>query len=747
MELYNFSKKNKHVKIVTRSVPEIIGKDFKLHDISIKSYGPDDELYNKYENLRKNIARGNTILEYPGSNEKQEFILVIRGFKKFTGYDKFDEDDVLNHDYKLYLSEQPENDTELYCMEKVNGKAGHISCINLLGQDFVFCGSKNVHIILRRDHLLEDIALYPDKESHSIAKDIAKLVTTMPSTFFDYLKENNWTANIEFISVKNEHIVDYKNKDDTYKFLCYTPNNTDLLTIDPIESLNHAKSIGIPMVDYKVIKYSKLGQYISELRDQENSEGIVAYMVNPNTRKTIGLIKLKSKWYVLIRAIREKIKKWNINQISKRIDDIREWLSLTDEETKYWKNEGVLFAKWIKNGIDLDLFDNSDILNHYATLWVKFTKEMKDNDFRVKISEKNLTNNPIIIFCSPCPGVGKSTLARALSYLLNGIWINQDECGGVAKKFHAEIKKNINRSNQLIIDKCLHAPKHRASFVNQFPNQDFVWISLILPDKKDILEIAKERIEKRGSNHKSLTSENPDLMKIVNMFLRMWKPVKTEEFKEIENFKEKRFCVGEIPITMTSYEQICEILKFLNTFENYNLNFSTEEIHQSLERSKKDEQNINKRKLYWKLSILDKNHIYWKNTIKHFLEESNHMEYEKNYQNLIYEKKGEPHVTMLFIKPERKENSYDEKEKEILNECLPLYNKYMTIFSTHVVFNEKCICLRVKKTFPTYNKYPHITLALSKDVKPYYANYMLENMEKEGAIEYVGRFPFRAIVN
>jgi len=55
--------------------------------------------------------------------------------------------------------------------------------------------------------------------------------------------------------------------------------------------------------------------------------------------------------------------------------------------------------------------------------------------------------------------------------------------------------------------------------------------------------------------------------------------------------------------------------------------------------------------------------------------------------------------------------------------------------------------MKVKKTFPTYNDIPHITLALVKGVEPYYANFMLENMEKEEVIEVEYSMKLKGIVD
>lgn len=732
MELFNFAKKHKNVKVVTRQIPNEILPNAKLHDISINSFCADDQIYNESPELREKIARGNAILQID-----KEFFLVIRGFKKFTGYEKYDEDEDSDFDYNLYLKEKPTANTLVYCMEKVNGKAGHISCFSYKDTDYIACGSKNVHMILRRNSIKSDLALYSNNKSHLIAKDIGMLVEKLPEKWFDYLKKNNLTGNIEFISAKNEHIVNYHNSEDTYAFLCYTPNSKENITINPVDSRENAKSFGLNVAQMHSINYSELDEYILNLRDQENSEGIVAYMVNPDTKETIGLVKLKSKWYVLIRAIREKIKRWNIDKIPKRIDEIREWLKLSDKEVEYWKKTGLLFAKYLYLRLEEKKIVDSNIFDKYATLWTNFSKDIQDPDELQKIENVKIINHPLIVFCSACQGLGKSTLARVVSYLLKGIWINQDECGGIAKKFHTKIHSSINLNTQVIVDKCLHTVKHRKSFVDQFPSQSMIFISLTNPDKDVLRKVAYQRIEKRGMNHKSFQSNNPDKEKIINMFINMHKPVTVEEFKEYEDF-ETRFHVYNLDVEGSILDNVQSTLKFLGK------DFSKEEVNAAIQKSLKDEKSINTNKKYWRASILDKDTSYWKETISWALGEYKHNDYEKNYKNHIYKRKNEPHVTMMYVKDDRDMN---EEEEKMLATLLPMYKTEVDIEVTHIVFNSKCICMRVKDTIPTINKIPHITLSLSKFVEPYYANYMLEHMEKEEALEVEYSVKLKSIVN
>ncbi|XP_069176458.1 putative leucine-rich repeat-containing protein DDB_G0290503 [Procambarus clarkii] len=99
-------KEKKKIKRISANVPHGIlspedGPAI-LHDIKVNCYGPDDTIYNNDPEVRKNVPRGVTLLEFKG-----QFDLVIFANKKFTG-GIGDEDD-----------KQPEtNDLwKQYCLE------------------------------------------------------------------------------------------------------------------------------------------------------------------------------------------------------------------------------------------------------------------------------------------------------------------------------------------------------------------------------------------------------------------------------------------------------------------------------------------------------------------------------------------------------------------------------------------------------------------------------------------------------
>lgn len=91
--------------------------------------------------------------------------------------------------------------------------------------------------------------------------------------------------------------------------------------------------------------------YCAQVRKQRESEGCVLYYVSTNPYRTIGLCKLKTVWYIIVRALREKVSYWlykcqkdggvglddMIRSTKKRLDEINRWLDLSQESYKVWQ--------------------------------------------------------------------------------------------------------------------------------------------------------------------------------------------------------------------------------------------------------------------------------------------------------------------------------------------------------------------------------------------------------------------------
>lgn len=95
--------------------------------------------------------------------------------------------------------------------------------------------------------------------------------------------------------------------------------------------------------------------YLAQVRKELYKEGEVLYFLNKN-EETIGLVKAKTTWYIMMRALREKAvycfitakKKSNwslqdyVNSTHKRFGQIQEWLKFSDSYLQSWKVRDVI---------------------------------------------------------------------------------------------------------------------------------------------------------------------------------------------------------------------------------------------------------------------------------------------------------------------------------------------------------------------------------------------------------------------
>src|ERR1700755_2019524 len=104
----------------------------------------------------------------------------------------------------------------------------------------------------------------------------------------------------------------------------------------------------------------------------KQTEGLVLYYLIKD--KTIGLTKVKTIWYIIVRAIREKIKcsvsykkkkplSDRINDIKTRLDEIQKWLGFCNKCLDKWKV--CSFYLFFSNNTTMPLFKNVILLHHH----------------------------------------------------------------------------------------------------------------------------------------------------------------------------------------------------------------------------------------------------------------------------------------------------------------------------------------------------------------------------------------------
>ncbi|KAJ3208952.1 hypothetical protein HDU67_006465 [Dinochytrium kinnereticum] len=356
-DFLGWAKASKLCKVVTANVPAgIFPKEFEnpqLHDIKVDPYGikagkkkgprgSDDAVYRSNEEIRRRVARGNTVLTFQFNGESLSCV-PIWALKKFTG-GIGDEDDFEESNegapigeesspvWHRFFTKDPNASTRIVSTMKANGAAGHLAVLKVKSGPggFVWVGgSKNVHLAIREK---DDLRKYSEGR-YSIA---VKVVEAAWDGFhepkvnlggvLDMLWKRHLTACFELLDPEDAHIEDlsYLAKPELHLYslvsfekglesagyICESPEKTfeeisgyGLITVtaeaaDLEISPEKRKDLGAdPM----------LAKIIDGIRGDHGNEGRVLYFLDKDG-EVIGMLKKKTVWYIAIRAIREKLK-------------------------------------------------------------------------------------------------------------------------------------------------------------------------------------------------------------------------------------------------------------------------------------------------------------------------------------------------------------------------------------------------------------------------------------------------------
>ncbi|KAG0728183.1 hypothetical protein GWK47_033030 [Chionoecetes opilio] len=403
-ELLNFAKSKtgeKLLKTVSEDVPQsILPADCSavLQDIRIGRHGPDDRVYNKHPDIRTKIPRGATVLQWRSAKASWSSV-VIYGLKKFTGGvgDEDEEQPENNDKWSEYFLASPSTAVSVVCLEKVNGEAAHFSGRYIDGQFYLIAGSKNVHMLIRDAN---DIDLYIGSRyeyAKVIARTVCETLTAMAplkrSLVLSLLHHTQCTLLGEILQPQSQHIVSLSHlaKPEVVMFsmtFTYTGHDVDSFSaLPPHHLLDLCKVLGLTVASYTVVPVAQIMDQKALVRRQTGCEGEVFYYLDHNDN-TIGLVKVKTVWYVLLRALREKAvycsnppKKQSPRAISdiiasthKRFNEIQKWLKFSDKYLHRWKDTSKSFLLWLKEEIKKGTVEPNKIRPGFPTIWKKFTR-------------------------------------------------------------------------------------------------------------------------------------------------------------------------------------------------------------------------------------------------------------------------------------------------------------------------------------------------------------------------------------
>ena len=372
------------VKVVEGKMPVGLlpeGLTASLHDVKVggKKYGPDDALYNSSAELRDRIARGNTVLrmEDPRSG-RVTLDMVIFALKKFTG-GMGDEDEDQPEDamvWQRYFLRPMEDVKRVVCVTKENGEAAHLAVRCIQGQFYYIAGSKNVHLMFRSKEELEQYT----EPRYMVAKTVADawldtaagLAPAALSLLCNLLHSGRLTLVMEILIPSYQHVVSLSHlSKPSLRFLTLTTQYSSqagrsLTALPPDTCLQLGGALGLQCAQYTVISAGRAEARMEEVRAGYGYEGEVLYFMDADGC-TVGLVKKKTAWYVVCRAIREKVNsatsqhrresragggakqqdQLHLAKLDKRLGEIRAWLGLSPQQTLRWQQLGRGFLTWV----------------------------------------------------------------------------------------------------------------------------------------------------------------------------------------------------------------------------------------------------------------------------------------------------------------------------------------------------------------------------------------------------------------
>ncbi|RUS68993.1 hypothetical protein EGW08_023245 [Elysia chlorotica] len=392
-----------YLKVVETDIPDVILPrkwSGQLIDVKVFSRrGPDDGIYDTYKNVRDKVARGNCFLRITRGPE-QGTRCILHALKKFTGGlgDDDDRDKGDNHTWKKYFTKPLESAHKVIVTKKANGEAAHLSCIKIDGHRLICAGSKNVHILIRNRG---DIALYrgdryriASEVCHSIMDNLELMTQPQRDRLLDFLITSRFTAVFEILAPNHQHVEDlsHLSKPEVH-FITWTSTELEpepdkmLCTVPPHLGIELARAFGLRTVDYETVTVIDIDERMKTIRQGYQYEGEVLYFLD-RSNNVMGLLKKKTIWYIICRAIREKARnaagakiKGSLDisktehQIHKRLKDIQSWLGLNEEATSQWTKLGIAYVKWCVEKLEKKELGMDSIADLFPVNWKHFLEE------------------------------------------------------------------------------------------------------------------------------------------------------------------------------------------------------------------------------------------------------------------------------------------------------------------------------------------------------------------------------------
>ncbi|XP_021358306.1 uncharacterized protein LOC110453614 isoform X2 [Mizuhopecten yessoensis] len=336
--------------------------------------------------------------------------------KKFTG-GLGDDDDRESGDtfvWQKYFTKSLDDASVVIATRKANGEAAHLSC-RLIGGEYVLCGgSKNVHMLFRRK---EDITKYVEPRFRiarevcaTIMDSIDKMKSEEKERLLKFLVISQYTGVFEILAPDHQHVEDLSHlPGPELHFITWTrcdldPSGEDVAAVPPHISIEIARALGLKTVKYDRVAIPNLDKRMKEIRGGYQFEGEVLYFLD-SQGVVMGLLKKKTVWYIMCRAIREKLRaacisltkyreQFTINRVLKktegRINEIQKWLALDDDTVNFWKCLGKKFLRWTLNQYEEGSIKMDEIADKFPVLWTSFLQSTHECDDYSAVKKKEI---------------------------------------------------------------------------------------------------------------------------------------------------------------------------------------------------------------------------------------------------------------------------------------------------------------------------------------------------------------------
>jgi len=180
--------------------------------------------------------------------------------------------------------------------------------------------------------------------------------------FYDHLLADSLTTSFEILQPDYQHIELFDFTEPKLKFISFTKNSEAVVSSQDDDSATEemiatlcqdprlgaaiAQTAGFETITLAEWPLDEMENLFTHIRQGYGKEGSVLYFVDAN-RNVIGLLKKKTMWYILLRAIREKSKglahqyrkeipteskiSYTAKKTESRLKAIQQWLSFNDE--------------------------------------------------------------------------------------------------------------------------------------------------------------------------------------------------------------------------------------------------------------------------------------------------------------------------------------------------------------------------------------------------------------------------------